>query len=270
MLYTLWLLEWLPQCPPICRWSPPHHIHNHMGSILLQNSTPGLHSIRWWLLKTVPTSQTKQNGLMTLFFGADDLNKSFFLVVDWLDLCGHNGIILNPDKFMFGANTVEFAGFEIMPSNVRPCNNYLDAIRDFPTPANITDVHSWFGLINQVSYAFAVTKRMLPFCQLLQPGTPSKWTDELNQLFEESKSVIIGENEEVCTSWQVQPAWQLTGRKMALDSGYSRYIASVHPLNPSAVTQAGRPHWLAATSLMLLNHIMPWWGKSPCHRRHPW
>ena len=127
---------------------------------------------------------------------ADDLQKSFFQAVDWLDLCGHNGIILNPDKFVFGADTVEFAGFEITPSNVRPCKKYLNAISNFPTPANITDVRSWFGLINQVSYAFAANERMLPFRQLLQPGTPFKWTDELNQLFEESKSVIISEIEE--------------------------------------------------------------------------
>ena len=54
----------------------------------------------------------------------------------------------------------------------------------------------WFELINQVSYAFAATARMLSFRQLFQPGTPFKWTDELNQLFKESKSVIVSEIEE--------------------------------------------------------------------------
>ena len=57
-------------------------------------------------------------------------------------------------------------------------------------------MRSWFGPINQVSYAFAATERMLPFCQLLKPGTPFKWDSELNELFEESKSVIIEEIEE--------------------------------------------------------------------------
>ena len=127
---------------------------------------------------------------------ADNLTESFFQAVEWLDICGHNGIILNPDKFVFGADTVEFAGFQITSTNVRPCKKYLDAIRDFPTPTNITDVRSWFGLINQVSYAFAATERMLPFRQLLKPGTPFKWDSELNELFEESKSVIIEEIEE--------------------------------------------------------------------------
>ena len=64
-----------------------------------------------------------------------------------------------------------------------------------PTPASITDLCSWFGLINHVLYAFAATVHVLLFRQLLQQETPFKWTDKLNQLFEESKSVIISEIE---------------------------------------------------------------------------
>ena len=41
------------QCPPTCGRPPPHHIHHPMGSIPLQDSTPGLHSIWWWLLTKV-------------------------------------------------------------------------------------------------------------------------------------------------------------------------------------------------------------------------
>jgi len=75
----------------------------------------------------------------------------------------------------------------------------LDAIRHFPTPCNITDTGSWFGLINQVSYAFAATERMLPFCKSLKKGTPFLWNNEPNQLFETSKSMIIKEIEDgVC------------------------------------------------------------------------
>ena len=71
---------------------------------------------------------------------SDNLTESFFQAVAWLDLCGHHGITLNPDKFVFGADTVEFTGFEITPHSVRPCKKYLDAIRNFPTPANTTDI----------------------------------------------------------------------------------------------------------------------------------
>eukprot|EP00794_Sanderia_malayensis_P002522 gene2522-2915_t len=110
---------------------------------------------------------------------ADDISSSFHQAVNWLDIY-----------------TVEFAGFEITNDSVRPCAKYLDAIRHFPTPTNITDMRSWFGLINQVSYAFAATERMLPFRESLKPGTHFLWNDELQRLFDESKSLIISEIED--------------------------------------------------------------------------
>ncbi len=56
-------------------------------------------------------------------------------------------------------------------------------------------MRSWFGLINQVSYAFAATERTLQFRESLKPGTPFIWNDKFNQLFEESKLAIISEIE---------------------------------------------------------------------------
>ena len=124
---------------------------------------------------------------------SDDLKESFFQAVKWLDICGNNGIILNPEKFQFGKSTVEFAGFEITPTTVRPCARYLEAIQHFPTPHNITDVRSWFGLINQVPYTFASAERLQPFREVLKKDTRFRWTDELERLFQESKALIISE-----------------------------------------------------------------------------
>ena len=127
---------------------------------------------------------------------ADTLADSYFQAVEWLDVCGRNGVTLNPDKFVLGADVVEFAGFEITPDSVRPCKKYLQAILDFPTPKNITDVRSWFGLVNQVSYAFSMTAKMLPFRQLLKPTTAFTWDDALQSAFDESKAIIANEIEE--------------------------------------------------------------------------
>ena len=126
----------------------------------------------------------------------DNIEESFFQACHWLETCGNNGITLNPDKFVFAQDCIEFAGFEITPNSVRPCQKYLKAIVDFPTPKNITDVRSWFGLINQVSYAFSMTDRMLPFRELLKPGTPFRWDHLLEEAFQESKAVIVREIEQ--------------------------------------------------------------------------
>ena len=88
-------------------------------------------------------------------------------------------------------DTVEFAGFEISLDKVKPCSRYLDAIRQFPTPSTITDIRSWFGLINQVTYYASMTDKMRPFRDLLKPKTPFYWDHQLQQLFEESKQRIL-------------------------------------------------------------------------------
>jgi hypothetical protein len=50
-------------------------------------------------------------------------------------------------------------------------------------------------VINQVSYAFSMADRMLPFRALLKPGTPFQWDAQLQSLFEESKAIIVAEFE---------------------------------------------------------------------------
>ena len=103
---------------------------------------------------------------------SDTIQDSFFQAAQWLDTCGRHGITLNPEKFVFAQDVAEFAGFEITNDTVRPYRRYLRAIMEFPTPKNITNVRSWFGLLNQVAYAFSIAERMLPFRDLLKPATP--------------------------------------------------------------------------------------------------
>ena len=129
---------------------------------------------------------------------SNSLEESFFQACNWLDICGRNGITLNPENFIFGQETVEFAGCEITADSARPCRKFLNAIIDYPQPRNITDIRSWFGFINQVSYAFhiSMTERMLPFRDFLKPGTPFHWNENLDEVPAESKRVIVSEIEE--------------------------------------------------------------------------
>ena len=121
----------------------------------------------------------------------ENLEKAFFQTCEFLTLCGENGILLNPSKFQFAEETVQFAGFKITSTGVQPSDEYLDAILSFPTPTDITGVRSWFGLINQSSYAFSMTNRMSPFRESLKPGNKFHWDDQMQQLFEQSKIEIV-------------------------------------------------------------------------------
>lgn len=137
---------------------------------------------------------------------SDTIKDSFFQAINWLDICGRHGVTLNPAKFSFSEDTVDFAGFTITRDSVRPCEKYIRAIRDFPIPKNITDVRSWFGLVNQVSYAFSMTSRMAPFRDLLKSKQTFQWTKELDTAFEISKDQIIDDIlEGVCIFDQNKP-----------------------------------------------------------------
>lgn len=126
----------------------------------------------------------------------NSIEAAFFQACEWLDMCARNGITLNPKKFQFALDTVDFAGLTITPTNIRPSAKFLDAIRDFPIPTDITGARAWFGLINQGAYAFAMTKQMKPFRALLKPSTQFNWTEELTSVFQQSKEVIIQEMKE--------------------------------------------------------------------------
>ena len=107
-------------------------------------------------------------------------------------MCGHHGITLNSDKFVFAQQTAEFAGFEITPDTVRPSRAFLQGITEFPVPKNLTDVRAWFGVVNHVAYAFSMADVMQPFRELLKPGKFT-WTDEHQALFDMSKRIIVEE-----------------------------------------------------------------------------
>ena len=57
---------------------------------------------------------------------AENIEEAFWQAVEWLDTCGRNGITQNPDKFVFGKDTVEFAGFKITPTTVRPARKFYN------------------------------------------------------------------------------------------------------------------------------------------------
>ena len=50
----------------------------------------------------------------------DDLETHWWRVIDFLELCGRNGVILNFDKFQFSQREVDFAGICVTNTEVKP------------------------------------------------------------------------------------------------------------------------------------------------------
>ena len=121
----------------------------------------------------------------------DNLEEHWWRVIEFLEVAGNGGVVLNIDKFQFAQKSVDFAGFRITEDTVEPLPKYLDAIREYPTPSNITDIRSWFGLVNQVSHYAQLRDLMEPFRKFLSLKVKFEWTEELDTLFNRSKSQIV-------------------------------------------------------------------------------
>ena len=70
-------------------------------------------------------------------------------------------------------------------------DDIIAAIRGFPAPKDITGTRSWFGLVNQISWAYSNGPCMQPFRDLVKPNTTFKWDSTLDSLFKESKAKLI-------------------------------------------------------------------------------
>jgi hypothetical protein len=65
-----------------------------------------------------------------------DLTTHWWRIIDHLEMISKNGIILNPEKFQFCADEIEFASFRVTNDRVLPLGKYLDSIRNFRRPEN--------------------------------------------------------------------------------------------------------------------------------------
>ena len=122
---------------------------------------------------------------------AENIEEIFFSTCSFLERCSKGGIVFNSKKFQFAEEEVNYLGFLIGKEGIKPTQEFISNIRSFPSPKSLTDIRSWFGAINQISYSFAISQTMLPFRQLLRPQIPFYWNAELESAFRESKEEII-------------------------------------------------------------------------------
>ena len=122
---------------------------------------------------------------------APDVLTAFLDTCALLDTCARHSVILNPNKFQFCQDVVEFAGLLVTCDSIEPSQKIIDSIQSFPEPKNISDARGWFGLVEQATWAFTRANVMGPFCHLLRPKNKFVWTPELTDLFLKSKQIII-------------------------------------------------------------------------------
>ena len=138
-----------------------------------------------------PESQDYEKIIDDVIIWNNNLESAFYRVCNILSHCNKSGMMFSRKKFNFAKEEVEFAGITISKEGIKPTDDYLETIANFPTPTNIHDIRSWFGLINQISYCFAASTIMAPFRHLLSPKNEFKWDEDMEEAFVASKKEIV-------------------------------------------------------------------------------
>ena len=83
------------------------------------------------------------------------IEENFMKTCQYLSLCAWNGITFNMKKFQFCQQEVEFVGFMLSNFGVRPTEEMMSSIRDLPRPRDVMGIRSFFGLVEQMVWAFS-------------------------------------------------------------------------------------------------------------------
>lgn len=82
-------------------------------------------------------------------FGCDE-NEHDARLKHVLKVLKDNNVLLNENKCIFKAKTIQFLGHELSSSGIKPLDKYIKAIETFRAPETIEEIQSFLGLVNFV------------------------------------------------------------------------------------------------------------------------
>ncbi|XP_076037654.1 uncharacterized protein LOC143023062 [Oratosquilla oratoria] len=85
-----------------------------------------------------------------------------------------------------------FCGFTLSVAGIAADQDKVIAIRDFPTPANLTDLRSFMGLVNQLAeFTPEISAAAQPLRPLMSPKRQFLWTPDHDEAFRRVKAALI-------------------------------------------------------------------------------
>jgi hypothetical protein len=111
-----------------------------------------------------------------------------------LEIFRANGLTLKLSKCSFLQTSIEYLGYEISGSEIRPTSHKIKAVRDFPVPTDVHRVRQFLGLtgyFRKFINDYAAVSR--PLTSLLQKEAPWVWGQAQNTSFEALKTHLISD-----------------------------------------------------------------------------
>ena len=104
------------------------------------------------------------------------------------------GLRLKRKKCVFLLPVVEYLGYKISAQGIQPTEEKVNAIREAPTPQDVSQLKSFIGLVNYYGKFLPDLSNVLaPLYRLLQKETKWSWGDEQQRAFQEVKKLLTSE-----------------------------------------------------------------------------
>ena len=108
-----------------------------------------------------------------------------------LQRCREQHITLKREKFVFASPEVDYCGFHISSDGVKADSTKARAIRDFPTPTNLTQLRSFMGLVQQLGdFSSDIARTAEPLRDLLKTRNEFCWTPDHDAAFSAVKEAL--------------------------------------------------------------------------------
>jgi hypothetical protein len=84
---------------------------------------------------------------------ASSLDIAFRQVHYILQFCSRKGIIFNAKKLKLGERSLNIFGYHLDQNGLKPTDNFMDALLEYPSPKNLKEMRGFFGVVAQCSWA---------------------------------------------------------------------------------------------------------------------
>ena len=108
-----------------------------------------------------------------------------------LDILEKAGLRLNKAKCSFLMTRIEYLGHVIDAEGLHPTNDKIAALKEAPTPTNVTELRSFLGIVNYYGkFLPNLATKLTPLYHLLHRKTKWVWTNEQDKAFQLAKKAL--------------------------------------------------------------------------------
>ena len=122
----------------------------------------------------------------------EDYQSHLNNVWDMLEKCRENGITLNPQKFEFAREEVDFCGYHLNREGFTADDAKVSAIAKFKAPSNVKELKSFLGLVNQLGeFSSQIAQLAEPMRNLLKKSYEWSWSEGHEEAFQAVKRELV-------------------------------------------------------------------------------